>query len=177
MNPMIKEVLISEEEIEKRCAELGAQINEDYKDGKAPLLIALLRGSVPFLAELIKYITFDFMDVSSYAGTESTGEIRILKDLDTSVRNMDLIIVEDIIDTGRTLQTVRELLLHRGAKSVKIVTLCDKPARRVVDIKGDYVGFEIPDEFVVGYGLDFNQHYRNLPYIGILKEEAYKGVK
>ncbi|MCF0115718.1 MAG: hypoxanthine phosphoribosyltransferase [Erysipelotrichaceae bacterium] len=181
MHPMVKEVLISEEQIKQRCVELATQIDHDYKDcEKAPLFIALLKGSVPFLSELIKYIQmdiqFDFMDVSSYAGTQSTGEIKILKDLDCSVGGLDIVIVEDIIDTGRTLKTVKELMLHRGAKSVKIVTLCDKPARRVVDIKGDYVGFEIPDEFVVGYGLDFDQLYRNLPYVGILKEEAYKGV-
>lgn len=172
----IKKVLYSKEEIQKRCVELGRQISADYAE-KPPLLVALLRGSVPFLAELIQHIEldiqYDFMDVTSYDGTESTGEIRILKDLDTSIQGIDILLVEDIVDTGNTIKTVVETLLHKGAKSVKIVTLLDKPSRRLTDVKADYVGFEIPNEFVVGYGMDFNQRYRCLPYIGVLKDECY----
>lgn len=177
MNKDIKKVLITEEEIIDRSKQLGAQISKDY-EGKRPILIALLKGSVPFLAELIKYIDIDmeidFMDVSSYEGTESRGDVRIVKDLDRSIKDADVIIVEDIVDTGRTLKTVTELLYQKGASSVKVVSLLDKKERRVVDIDADYVGFNIPDEFVIGFGLDFNQLYRNLPYIGVLKEECYK---
>ncbi len=173
----IKEVLITEEEIQSKAKELGAQITKDY-EGKSPLLIGLLRGSIPFMADIIKNIDldiqFDTMDVSSYEGTESVGQIRIVKDLDTPISGLDIILVEDIVDTGRTLYTIKQELLHRGANSVKICTLLNKSARRVVDIKGDYIGFEVPDEFVVGYGMDFNQKYRCLPYIGVLKEECYK---
>ncbi len=173
----IKEVLITQEQIQTRAKELGEQITKDYA-GKQPLLVALLRGSVPFMADLMKAvdldIQFDTMDVSSYEGTESVGEIRILKDLDTAIKGMDIILVEDIVDTGKTLYTVKETLLHRGAKSVKICTLLNKSARRTLDIKADYIGFEVPDEFVVGYGMDFNQKYRCLPYIGVLKEDCYK---
>lgn len=173
----IKKVLISQEEIVKRSAELGRQITQDY-EGKQVLAVALLRGAVPFLAELIKHIDldiqYDFMDVTSYSGTDSTGEIKILKDLDTPIRGLDVLLVEDIVDTGRTLQAVRKLLLDRGAASFRMVALLDKPERRVVDIQADYVGFTVPDEFVVGFGLDFNQHFRSLPYIGVLKDECYK---
>ncbi|MBE6107500.1 MAG: hypoxanthine phosphoribosyltransferase [Erysipelotrichaceae bacterium] len=178
MNKNVARILISEEEIVKKSIELGKQITEDYKNGKAPILVALLKGSVPFLAELIKHIDldieFDFMDVSSYEGTESIGDIKINKDLDRSVRNEKVLLVEDIIDTGRTLKTVTKLMKDKGAVDVKVVTLLDKPERREVDIEADYVGFVIPNEFVIGYGLDFNQKYRNLPYVGVLKEECYK---
>lgn len=130
------------------------------------------------MAELIKHIDldiqFDFMDVSSYEGTESIGDIKILKDLDCSVKNLDILLVEDIVDTGRTLKTVKAMLKNKGAKTVRVVTLLDKPDRRVVDIEADYTGFEIPNEFVVGFGLDFNQKYRNFPFVGVLKEECYK---
>lgn len=179
MRDVIKEVLVTEEQIVKRSAELGAQITEDYKKtGKVPLLVALLKGSVPFLAELIKHIDlefqFDFMDVSSYQGTESIGDIRIDKDLDCSVKGLSILLVEDIVDTGRTLKEVTRLLENKGASDVKVVALLDKPDRRVVDIEADYVGFQIPNEFVVGFGLDYDQLYRNLPFIGILKPEVYK---
>lgn len=171
----IKKVLVSEKEIQEKAAELGRRITEDYRNSP-PLIVALLRGSVPFLAELIKHIDldiqFDFMDVSSYAGTESTGEIKILKDLDTPVRGKDILIVEDIVDTGRTLYTVAGMFRHNGASSVKIVTLLDKPGRREAAVVPDYVGFTVENEFVVGFGLDYNQHYRCLPYIGILKDEC-----
>lgn len=178
MHKNVARILVSEEEIIKKSAELGKQITEDYKDRKAPILVALLKGSVPFLAELIKHIDldieFDFMDVSSYEGTESIGDIKIIKDLDRSIRKENVILVEDIIDTGRTLKTVTKLMKDKGAEDVKVVTLLDKPDRRVVEIEADYVGFVIPNEFVIGYGLDFNQKYRNLPYVGVLKEECYK---
>ena len=177
MNKNIKKILISEEEIIERCKQLGKQLTIEYQD-KNPIFIALLKGSVPFMAELMKYVEcdmeIDFMDVSSYAGTHSTGEIRINKDLDRSILDCDVIIVEDIVDTGKTLKRIKELLLSKGARSVKIVTLLDKPEGRKVDIDVDYSGFIIPDEFVVGFGLDFNQKYRNLPYVGVLKEECYK---
>ena len=173
----VKKILITEEEIAVRCKELGAQISKDY-EGKCPIVVGLLKGSVPFLSELIKRITceieVDFMDVSSYAGTESTGEIKIVKDLDDSIKDRYILVVEDIVDTGRTLKTVKELLYQKKAKNVKIVSLLDKPSRRVAEIDVDYTGFVIPDEFVIGFGLDFNQKYRNLPFVGVLKEELYK---
>ena len=173
----IEKILISEEQITERCKELGAQISKDF-EGKNPLLVGLLKGSVPFMAELLKRIEcdcrIDFMDVSSYSGTESQGDIKINKDLDQSIKGDYIILVEDIIDTGKTLTTVRELMYSKGAKDVKIVSMLDKKERREVEIEGDYIGFNVPNEFVVGYGLDFNQKYRNLPYIGVLKEECYK---
>lgn len=177
MNNDIKEILITEDEIINRCKELGKEITKDYQ-GKTPILIGLLKGSVPFLAELMKRIEInmeiDFMDVSSYSGTESTGDVRIDKDLSNSIVGDDVIVVEDIVDTGKTLQKVVGLLYSKGANSVRIVSLLDKPKRRIVDLKADYIGFTIPDAFVVGFGLDFNQKYRNLPYVGILKEDCYK---
>ena len=170
----VDRVLISEEEIIERCKVLGAQISKDY-EGSVPVFIGLLKGSVPFMAELIKHVSIDcmleFMDVSSYSGTESTGDVKIVKDLDCSIKDLDVIIVEDIVDTGRTLNTVVELLYSKGAKSVKVCSLLDKPDRRIVDITADYVGFKIPNEFVIGFGLDFNQKYRNLPYIGVVVNE------
>ena len=173
----IKKVLVTHEEIVERSIELGKQITEDYKNNP-PLVVALLKGSVPFLAELIQHIDldiqYDFMDVSSYDGTESIGDIKIIKDLDSSIKGVDILLVEDIVDTGRTINTVKEMLLNKKANSVKIIALLDKPSRRVVDISADYVGFEIENEFVVGFGLDYDQNYRNLPYVGVLKEECYK---
>ena len=173
----IKKVLVTHEEIVERSIELGKQITEDYKNNP-PLVVALLRGSVPFLAELIQHIDldiqYDFMDVSSYDGTESIGDIKIIKDLDSSIKGVDILLVEDMVDTGRTIHSVCEMLMHKGAKSVKVITLLDKPSRRVCHCKADYVGFEVENEFVVGYGMDFNQRYRCLPYIGILKDELYK---
>lgn len=177
INKDVESVLITEEQIVNRCNEIGKQISKDYA-GKRPILIALLKGSVPFLSELMKHIDIDieidFMDVSSYSGTESTGEVKIVKDLDCSIKDADVIIIEDIIDTGRTLKTVKQLLYSKGANSVKVASLLDKKQRRVVDIEGDYIGFDIPDSFVIGFGLDFNQKYRNLPYVGVLKEDCYK---
>ena len=176
MHKDIDRILLSEEEIVNRCKELGKQISMDYA-GKHLVLVGLLKGCVPFMSELLKRIEcdteIDFMDVSSYDGTESQGDVRIIKDLDRSPKDDDILIVEDIVDTGRTLKTVKKLLLSKGASSVKIVTLLDKPDRRVVEIEPDYCGFIVPNEFVVGQGLDFNQKYRNLPYIGVLKPECY----
>ena len=175
----VEKVLISEEEIVERCKQLGAQISKDY-EGKQPMIIGLLKGSVPFLAELIKYITvdceIDFMAVSSYSGTESLGDVKIVKDLDHSIKGMDVLIIEDIVDTGKTLEKVKHMLYTKGASDVKVASLLDKPDRRIVDIEAEYVGFVIPNEFVVGFGLDFEQKYRNLPYVGVLKEECYKQV-
>ncbi len=173
----VKEILISQEDITKRCKELGKQISSDYKD-TIPVIIGLLKGSVPFMAELIKYIDIDckleFMDVTSYSGTESTGDVKIVKDLDSSINGLDVLIVEDIVDTGKTLKKVKELLYSKGARSVKVCSLLDKPDRRIIDIQAEYVGFVIPNEFVIGFGLDFNQKYRNLPFVGVLKEECYR---
>ena len=175
----IEKILVTEDQITERAIEMGREITEDYKAaGSVPILIALLKGSVPFFAELSKNLDLDtetdFMDVSSYSGTASTGEIRILKDMEISVRGRDVLLIEDIVDTGRTIQAVIELLRHRGAKSVKVATLLDKPSGRVNTLKADYSGFVIDGGFVVGYGLDFNQHYRSLPFVGILKAECYK---
>ena len=176
LNKSIKEVLISSKEIQNRVKELGAQISNDYKDLEQPLmLVALLKGSVPFLADLTRELNldlvYDFMDVSSYAGTESTGNVKVLKDLESDITGWNVLIVEDIIDTGNTLKAVKEMLKNRGANDVKIVTFLDKPERRTVDVKAEYVGYEIPDKFVVGYGMDCNEHYRSLPYIGIYNVE------
>ena len=166
-------VLIPEEEVNKRVRELGEKISEEYA-GKKVHLICVLKGSVFFTCELSKRITIpvtmDFLSVGSYgAGTESSGEVRIKKDLDESVEGLDIIIIEDIIDSGRTLSRLAEILKERKPNSMKICTLLDKPERRVTDVKVDYVGFNIPDEFVVGFGLDYAQNYRNLPYIGVVE--------
>lgn len=175
----IEKVLLTEEQIEQRCTELAREIEADYaKEGEVPIVVGLLKGSVPFMAELIKRLRFpceiDFMSVSSYDGTESIGDVKIDKDMDLSSKDRAILVVEDIVDTGRTLSEVKKMFFNKGATNVKIVSLLDKPARRVVDIEADYVGFEVPNEFVVGYGLDYNQKYRNLPFVGILKREIYE---
>jgi len=175
----IKEIWISEEDLQKKVAELGAKISEDYKD-KNLLMVSVLKGSIVFMADLMRAITIpaaiDFMSVSSYgAGTKSTGVVRILKDLDTNVADYDLLLVEDILDSGNTLAYLRELLSDRHPRSIKIATLLDKPSRRTADIHADYKGFEIADQFVVGYGLDYNEKYRNLSFVGILKPCVYGG--
>ncbi|MFC2948846.1 hypoxanthine phosphoribosyltransferase [Virgibacillus sediminis] len=177
MHNDIKEVLISEEEIAQKCKELGKQLAEEY-DGKFPLAIGVLKGAMPFMSDILRRIEvpleMDFMDVSSYgSGTTSSGEVKIVKDLDTKVEGRDLLIIEDIIDSGLTLSYLIDLFKYRKANSIKIVTLLDKPAGRTAAIKADVVGFEVPNEFVVGYGLDYDEKYRNLPYIGILKPEVY----
>jgi hypoxanthine phosphoribosyltransferase len=173
----IKEVLITEEQIINRCKELGETITKDYEN-KNPLLVGLLKGSIPFIGDIAKFIDtpvqIDYMDVSSYHGTtESSGSVKILSDLDSTVNGRHVLIVEDIVDTGRTLKYVHELLVHRGAESVKVVTMLDKPEGRVVEFVPEYIGFTIPNKFVVGYGLDYDEYYRNLSYVGILKEEVY----
>jgi hypoxanthine phosphoribosyltransferase len=164
------EVLIDEQSLAQRVAELGEQISKDY-NGEAVLLVGILKGSVPFIADLMRKIQIedlqiDFISVSSYgSSTKSSGVVRILKDLDSDVKGKNIIIVEDIIDTGLTLAYLKEYLSGRSPKSLKICTLLDKPSRRKVPIKGDYVGFEVEDKFIVGYGLDIDQKYRNLPFI------------
>ncbi|MFX3673705.1 MAG: hypoxanthine phosphoribosyltransferase [Paenisporosarcina sp.] len=173
----IQEVLLSEEKIQAKIQELGAGLSADYSD-KFPLAIGVLKGAMPFMADLMKrmdiYMEVDFMDVSSYGNaTVSSGEVKIVKDLNTSVEGRDILIIEDIIDSGLTLSYLVDLFKYRKANSIKIVTLLDKPTGRKVDLKADYVGFEVPDAFVVGYGLDYMEKYRNLPYIGILKKEVY----
>lgn len=173
MRERIKE-LISEESIERRIRELAAQISSDYK-GRPLHLICILKGGAVFLCELAKRIqneglTMDFMSVSSYgSGTESSGIVRIVKDLDEPLMGREVLIVEDIIDTGSTLNHLRKLLLERGPRSLEICTLLDKPSRRLQDVPVRYSCFEIPDRFVVGYGLDYDQRYRNLPYIGVVE--------
>ena len=172
MSEKIRE-LISEEDVAKKIAEMGAQISKDY-EGESVYLLCILKGGVFFTTELAKHITvpvsLDFMSVSSYGGgTTSSGIVRIVKDLDTPIEGQNVLIAEDIIDTGRTLAYLMEHLKQRKPKSLKLCTLLDKPDRRVSDVKVDYTGFEIPDEFVVGYGLDYDQRYRNLPYVGVIE--------
>lgn len=167
------EVLLTEEEVDKRIQEIGDQISKDYA-GKGVHLVCVLKGGSFFMCELAKRITIpvsiDFMSVSSYGGdTKSSGVVRIVKDLDEPLTDRHVIVIEDIVDSGRTLSYLLDMLGSRGPADVKLCTLLDKPDRRVVDVKVDYTGFEIPDEFVVGYGLDYDQKYRNLPYIGIVK--------
>lgn len=167
------EVLLTEEEVDKRIQEIGDQISRDYA-GKKVHLVCVLKGGSFFMCELAKRITIpvsiDFMSVSSYGGdTESSGVVRIVKDLDEPLTDKHVIVIEDIVDSGRTLSYLLDMLGSRGPADVKLCTLLDKPDRRVVDVKVDYTGFEIPDEFVVGYGLDYDQKYRNLPYIGMVK--------
>ena len=170
---MAETVLVPEEDVAKRIKELGEQISKDYA-GKQVHLICVLKGGVFFMCELAKRITvpvsMDFMSVSSYGdGTKSSGVVKIAKDLDETLEGKDVLIVEDIIDSGRTLYYLMDILAKRKPKSMKLCTLLDKPERRVKDVKVDYVGFNIPDEFVVGYGLDYAQRYRNLPFIGVVE--------
>lgn len=178
IHPDIKEVLYTEEEIARITKELGKTLTEEYKD-KYPLVIGILKGAIMFMTDLSRAmecdLELDFMDVSSYGdGMESSGDVKIIKDLDTSVEGRDILIVEDIIDTGRTLSYLVDIFRYRKAKSIKIVTLLDKKERRAVDLEADWVGINVPNEFVVGYGLDYMERLRNLPYIGVLKEEVYK---
>ena len=173
----IKKILIYHDEIVAAARKLGQKLTEDYQ-GKNPILVGILKGSVPFMAELIKHIDthieLDFMLVSSYhGGTSSSGVINIIKDMDQDIKGRDILFVEDIIDTGKTLKSLKELFEGRQPASVKIATLLDKPEGRLVEIEADYTCFTIPNEFVVGYGLDYDENYRNLPYIGVLKEEVY----
>jgi hypoxanthine phosphoribosyltransferase len=174
MDNVAQEVLITREQLAQRVRELGQQITKDY-EGEPVLLVGILRGSVPFMADIMREIdldvTIDFMSVSSYGGsTKTSGVVRIVKDLETPIEGKNVIIIEDIIDTGLTLHYLKGHLQGRSPKSLKICAILDKPSRRKIDIKGDYIGFEVEDKFIVGYGLDFNQRYRQLPYISWLKE-------
>lgn len=173
----IKKVLVSHDEITEAAKKLGAQLTKDYA-GKNPILVGILKGSIPFMAELVKHIDthieMDFMMVSRYhGGTASSGVINIKQDVTQDIKGRHVLFVEDIIDTGQTLKNLRDMFKEREAASVKIATLLDKPEGRVVEIEADYTCFTIPNEFVVGYGLDYKENYRNLPYIGVLKEEVY----
>lgn len=179
MHEHVESILYSEEQLRQRVKELGAQITADYA-GKEPVLASVLRGSYIFMADLTRAIdlpvTVDFMAVSSYgAGTKSSGQVEIKKDLSDSIEGRDLVIVEDILDSGNTLFYLMEILKARKPASIRICTLMDKPDRRTQPIVADYVGFTIPDAFVVGYGLDYDEKYRNLPYVGILKPSVYGG--
>ena len=178
MDKDIEKILFTNEEIKTAVQKLGKKLTEDYQD-KNPVVVGILRGAAPFMIDLIQamdcYMEIDFMAVSSYGDdTKSSGSVKIIKDLDTDVTNRHVLIVEDIIDSGRTAQALRELFAAKNAASVKICSLLDKPARREVDTEADHVGIDMPNEFVVGYGLDFRQQYRNLPYIGVLKPEVYQ---
>lgn len=176
----VERILFSQEDIKKRVHELGQQIIEDYCSEEADLLlVGILKGAVIFMADLMKEIPLDveidFMSVSSYgASTVSSGDVRIIKDLENPVMGKNILIVEDIIDSGYTVDYLKRNLYHRGARSVKVATLLNKQERRANDLKADYIGFEVPNTFVVGYGMDFNQKFRNLPYVGVLKERYYK---
>ena len=178
MHDDIKNVLVSEEELKAKVRELGAQISRDY-EGKNLVLVSILKGSVGVMADLMRAVSIpcsiDFMVVSSYGGSNtSSGLVKIIKDLDGDLSGKDVLIVEDILDTGITLSNLVPMLKMRHPNSVKICTILDKPSRRKADIKPDYEGFQVPDEFVVGYGLDYDEKYRNLPYIGILKPCVYE---
>ena len=178
MNDDILRVLYSEEELEAKCAELGAQISKDY-EGKNLLLVSVLKGAVVFMTDLMRHITvpcsIDFMVVSSYgSGVKTSGVVKMVKDLDADLAGKDVLIVEDILDTGMTLHYLKQLLQDRNPNSIRIATLLDKPERRRAAVRADYVGYQVPDEFVVGYGLDYDEKYRNLPYVGILKPEVYE---
>ena len=173
----IQEILYTRADIYKRVSEIGAQITEDFRD-KDPVFVGVLKGCLIFMADLMRCVnikcSMDFMAVSSYKGTTSTGAVSINKDLSETIEGRHVILVEDILDSGVTLNYLKNYLLVRKPASITIATLMDKPSRRKADIYADYSCFEVPDAFVVGYGLDYNQRYRNLPYIGILKEEVYK---
>ena len=179
MNSDIKKILIDEDSLRQRIRELGKVLAEEYRD-KNPIVLCVLKGAFIFMADLVKEmdcpLQIDFMAVSSYSGTHTSGEVRIVKDLDASLEGRDILIVEDILDTGLTLSYLKKSFEHRGARSIKICTLLlkDRADRASCNfVTADYVGFTVPDEFVVGYGLDYNERYRNLPYIGVLREEVY----
>lgn len=177
MHKDIEKILVTKEQIAARVKEIGEQITRDFA-GESVLMVGILRGAVVFFSELVKNVDldvrFDFMVVSSYGASSITsGEVRIIKDISQPIEGMNVLIIEDIIDTGHTLKNLKKLLLTRNPKSLKIVSLLDKPSRRQVEMEGDYIGFEVPNEFVVGYGLDYGEKYRNLPEIGVLKPEIY----
>lgn len=173
----IKEILITEEEIDRRVRELGRILSEEYRN-KNPLVIAILKGAAPFMSDLTRrmdiFLEMDYMVVSSYGlSTRSSGVVKIIKDLDYDISGRHLLIVEDVIDSGLTLNYLVDLMKRRNPRSLKVATLLDKPKNRRVDLKPDFIGFEVPDEFVVGYGLDYAEQYRNLPFIGVLKPQVY----
>ncbi len=175
----VESILLTPEQIAARVAELGAQISADYA-GKDPVFVSVLVGAAIFSADLLRQITIpcslDFMAISSYGKeSRSSGVVRVMKDLDESIESRHVIILEDIIDTGLTLNYLLENIRNRNAASVRVAALLDKPSRRLTDVKVDYIGFEVPDEFVIGYGLDFAQRYRNFPYVGVLRPEVYGG--
>ena len=178
MEKDVAKVLISEEELKQICKRLGEQITKDYQ-GKKLLVVSVLKGAVVFMADLLREIkcdcAIDFIAVSSYSGTKTTGVVKFKKDLDVDPDGMDILIVEDILDSGITLSYLSSVLMGRNANSIKICTLLDKPVNRRADIKADYIGKTIPDEFVIGYGLDYDEKYRNLPYVGILDPSVYVG--
>lgn len=176
MGVQIGKVLIGEADIKRRVKELGEEISRDYQ-GKTPILVSVLKGGIIFLSDLMRELKIlhevDFMSVSSYNGrTQSSGVVRILQDLSINIEGQDVIIIEDIVDSGMTLDYIRHILLARHPKSLRICTLLDKRVARKIDVPIDYVGFEIPDEFVIGYGLDYGERYRNLPYVAVMKVEA-----
>ena len=179
MNNDIEKILVTEEELKNKIVEIGKQISNDYKD-KNPIIVGVLRGSFIFMADLVREInipvTIDFMAVSSYRGTTSTGKIKIEKDLSEDVKDRNVILIEDILDTGRTLSYIIKMLENRGAKSVNVCSLLVKKARTEIEVDYKYSGFNIPNEFVVGYGLDYEEKYRNLKYIGVLKEKIYSKI-
>jgi hypoxanthine phosphoribosyltransferase len=178
MHEDVEDILFTAEQIQERVRDLGRQIARDF-EGREPHLITIVKGSIPFLADLMRAIdiplTLDVLGVSSYAGTSSSGEVRLTKDLDDPIEGRHVLVVEDIIDTGLTLAYVLRNLRQRAPASVKVVTFLDKPSGRGTAIEADYVGFTIPDAFVIGYGLDYDQRYRNLPYVGVLKRDVYAG--
>ncbi|MEO7295701.1 MAG: hypoxanthine phosphoribosyltransferase [Candidatus Limnocylindria bacterium] len=179
MHDDVEEILLDSQTVATRVGELGAQLSADYA-GRDPVLVSVLKGALVFLADLMRAMdlpsSIDLMEVSSYAGTETSGQVRILKDLSKPIEGRDVIVVEDIIDTGLTLNYLLGYLADRQPASIKICCLLDKPARRLADIDIDYIGFTIPDRFVIGYGLDYDERYRNLPYIGVLKPSVYGGA-
>ena len=176
MTQDIERILLTRDEIEAKVSEVGRRITEDFRD-KDPIFVGVLKGCFIFMADLMRHVdikcSMDFMAVSSYSGTSSTGAVKINKDLSQDIEGRHVIIVEDILDSGVTLSYLKRYLMGRKPASINIVTLLDKPARRKADVFADYSCFEVPDAFVVGYGLDYNEHYRNLPYIGVLKPEVY----
>ncbi|GAD17553.1 hypoxanthine phosphoribosyltransferase [Lentilactobacillus otakiensis] len=177
MNNDILKVLYSKEEIEAACQRLGKDISKTYA-GKTPVVVGVLKGAIFFMTDIVRavdtYMQIDFIDVSSYHGaTQSSGTVELLQDINTDISGRDVLIVEDIVDTGQTLKFLLDTFANRGASSIKVCTLLDKPAGRTVKVSSDFIGFKVPNEFVVGYGLDYDERYRNLPYIGVLKPEIY----
>lgn len=180
MNNDIESVLYSQKQVEKRMDEMAKEMNKKYA-GELPLVVSVMNGAMIFSSDMLRRLDFklnlDIIKASSYQGAHSTGQVKVIQDLRTDVKGRRVILMEDIIDTGRTLKYLKELLLKRGAKSVEICAMLDKPETRKVDLKGDYIGFDVPDEFLVGYGLDYDGLYRNLPYIGILKKKYMLNMK